>query len=237
MYLDTSTAFPCSENIFNVLYVCHSFKSQIEYSFSSSLLTAYCHKKGVLHINTMHGDKFFYIRDSYTHFDRFYVWDEHYKSLLISMMAEPSQFRFFIPEFLKFDITKYENKDYYADYKYYLQINTEEELKGILHSMKRLEGTGASYKLRPHPRYSDMNLLHQLIDESHIENPKQVSIQESVANCKCVIGSFSTVLTQAYYSGRGVVLDDITYKERYEKLRDMQYFLSNKHTLRLSDLI
>lgn len=208
-----------------------------EYSFSSSLLTAYCHKKGVLHINTMHGDKFFYIRDSYTHFDRFYVWDEHYKSLLISMMAEPSQFRFFIPEFLKFDITKYENKDYYADYKYYLQINTEEELKGILHSMKRLEGTGASYKLRPHPRYSDMNLLHQLIDESHIENPKQVSIQESVANCKCVIGSFSTVLTQAYYSGRGVVLDDITYKERYEKLRDMQYFLSNKHTLRLSDLI
>ncbi len=208
-----------------------------EYSFTSSLLTAYCHKKGVLHINTMHGDKFFYIRDSYTHFDRFYVWDEHYKSLLLSMMAESSQFRFFMPEFLKFDCAKYENKDYYADYKYYLQINTEDELKTILGSMKCLERSGASYKLRPHPRYSDMSRLLQLTDESHIEYPQQVSIQESVANCKCVIGSFSTVLTQAYYSGKGVVLDDITYKERYEKLRDMRYYLSNKETLKLSDLV
>ena len=36
-----------------------------EYSFTSSILTAYCETRNVLHINVMHGEKMYYIRDSY----------------------------------------------------------------------------------------------------------------------------------------------------------------------------
>ena len=35
-----------------------------EYSFTSSILTAYCETRNVLHINVMHGEKMYYIRDS-----------------------------------------------------------------------------------------------------------------------------------------------------------------------------
>lgn len=218
-------------------YTPRALFSHCEYSFTSSLLTAYCRVNGVLHINTMHGDKFYHIRDSFVHFDRFYVWDEHYKNILVSMGAEPSQFRVFTPENLKFDCGKFENEEYYADYKYYLQIYTEKELMSIIQTLKCLKNAGFSYKLRPHPRYSDMKLLHKYVDEDCIENPRQVNIQESISNCKYVIGSFSTVLTQAYYSGKKVVIDDITYKDRFKQLKDIEYILITKDTIKLSEVI
>ena len=49
-----------------------------EYAFSSSLLTSYCTSKGVKHINVMHGEKLFFIRDSFFHYDECYVWDNYY---------------------------------------------------------------------------------------------------------------------------------------------------------------
>lgn len=53
-----------------------------EYSFTSSILTAYCETRNVLHINVMHGEKMYYIRDSYFRYDRCYVWDAYYRDLL-----------------------------------------------------------------------------------------------------------------------------------------------------------
>lgn len=208
-----------------------------EYSFSSSLLTAYCHKKGVLHINTMHGEKFFYIRDAYVNFDRFYVWDEHYKNLFAEMNAEPSQFRVFTPMSLKFDCNRYVNKNSYADFKYYLQICNESELCQIISILKDLEVEGKTFKLRPHPRYSDMKLLHKLLDNNHIEVPSEVRIEESIANSRYVIGSFTTVLNQAYYSGRTAVLDDVVFKEQYEKLKEIRFVMTEKDTIKLSELM
>lgn len=217
-------------------YTPKALLAHCEFSFSCSLLTEYCRQKGVEHINTMHGEKFYYIRDAYVNFDRFYIWDAHYKETLVSIKAEPKQFRIFIPKSLKFDCDKYTNQYCFADYKYYLQIYNEDELKQIISILRELEKNGETFKMRPHPRYSDMKLLHSLLDNEHIENPKEIGIEESISNSNYVIGSFTTVLNQAYYSGRTAVLDDVVYKDQYVKLSDIQYILTKKNVLLLSEL-
>ena len=47
-----------------------------EYSFTSSLLTEYCIDKKITHIDIMHGEKLYYIRDSFFRFNRCYVWNK-----------------------------------------------------------------------------------------------------------------------------------------------------------------
>ena len=68
-----------------------------EYSYTSSFLTEYCHRLGMEHINVMHGEKLYYIRDSFFHFDRCYVWDECYRRLFCDLRTELMQFRVELP--------------------------------------------------------------------------------------------------------------------------------------------
>lgn len=208
-----------------------------EFSFCSSVLTAYCHQFNVKHVDVMHGEKLFNIRDSFFHFDECYVWSNHYVELMKSLKAEPTQFIIALPSSMKIDVERYLNPSVYADYKYYLAIFSEDQIKSIVDSMRCLKQNGKSIKLRPHPAYSDLNLLRKYVDESEIEYPQKVSIFESISNLDYAVGSYSTVLIQAYYSGKGVVLDDVTDKERYEKLKSLCYLLSHEETLKLSGLL
>lgn len=206
-----------------------------EYSFTSSVLTEYCHKHGVKHINAMHGEKLFYIRDSWFQYDECYVWDKHYVNLFVDMKACPEQFLIEVPYGVKIDLDRYSNKEFYADFKYYLGIYSENEIETIVNSLKSIKDKGFSVKFRPHPFYSDIALLKRFVDETEIESPA-ISIMCSISNTRYVIGSYSTVLNQAYYSGRRIVLDDITYIEQYNKLKSLNYILNNKCSIRLSEL-
>lgn len=205
-----------------------------EYSFLSSLMTEYCHLYGIRHIDVMHGEKLYYIRDSYFHFDETYVWDKRYADLFVEMKAEPNQFIVAIPPSLKIDTKENEDSLVYADYKYYLARYSEEIIKSIVESMQFVKKSGRTVKYRIHPRYSDLNLLRKYVDTSEIELPKEVSIQKSIANTGCAVGLYSTVLLQSYFSGKKVLLDDITYKEQYAKLKELEYFLVNKQCKTLS---
>jgi len=197
-----------------------------EYSFCSSLLTDYCHSRNVEHINVMHGEKLRFIRDSFFHFDRCFVWDQYYVNLFIRQKAEPTQFVVSIPESLNINISEHYKPSAFANYKYYLALYTEDELKSIVASMAFSEGEGKTVKYRPHPRYSDMILLKKYVPEDLIEMPSEVSIIDSVANLDSAIGSYTTVLLQAHLSGKNVLLDDVTYKERYGRLVEYGYILS-----------
>jgi len=208
-----------------------------EYSFCSSLLTDYCHGRGVEHLNVMHGEKLRYIRDSFFHFDRCYVWDQHYVNMFIRQKAEPNQFVVSIPGSLKINCAAHNNPSVFANYKYYLALYTEDELKSIVASMAFSVREEKTVKYRPHPRYSDMFLLKKYVPEDLIEMPSEVSILESVANVDCAIGSYTTVLLQAHLSGKNVLLDDVTYKERYGQLVEYGYILSSdvENVNKLSD--
>lgn len=208
-----------------------------EYSFTSSLLTSYCDKMHVEHINTMHGEKLFYIRDAFVHFHRFFVWDKHYVDLFMEMGAEHSQFKIFIPKRLCFECSEYENKLKFTDYKYYLTVYNEEQLKQIVKSMNSIQKSGNSIKYRPHPRYSNMILLRKYVSDEFIEDSEVVSIEESISNSNYVIGSYTTVLNQAYYVGKHVVLDNVAYHDEFLKMKKLKYILANMNCMTLTSLI
>lgn len=205
-----------------------------EFSFSGTILTAYCHTKGVKHIDVMHGEKLFNIRDAFFHFDETYVWHQHYVDLFKSLKAEPTQFRIALPLSMHIDSEKYHNPKVYADYKYYLAIFNEDQIRSIVDSMAFAKREGKSIKYRPHPRYSDMALLKKYVVEDDLENPKTVPIRESVANLGCAVGSYTTVMAQAYFSGKQVLMDDVTYTVQYEKIKELGYILSAVNAPRLS---
>jgi len=207
-----------------------------EYSFTSSILTAYCNRYSIKHIDVMHGEKLFNIRDSFFRYDECYIWDKHYEELFISMRVGKGQFKIHIPSSLSIDKISYLNNDYYSDFKYYLANYSEEEIKGIIDSMSFLKDKGYSLKFRPHPRYSNIKLLLKYVKKANIEYPDKISIEQSIINCDYVVGSYSTVLLQGYFSGKIVVIDDVTYDLIYKKLFERNYILLNKKHFVLSNL-
>lgn len=208
-----------------------------EFSFCSSILTDYCHHHNVEHINVMHGEKLWHIYDAFFHYDECYVWDEHYVNLFRFLKAEPNQFIVALPESMHIKCENYKDESCYADYKYYLADNSEIELRSVVKSLSFVKSSGKSMKFRPHPRYTDMNLLRQMIAEEDIEDNNTVSILSSISNCEYAIGSYTTVLSQAYFSGKKVIMDDVTYKDQYDKLKSMGYILAGKDVEVLSNLM
>jgi hypothetical protein len=207
-----------------------------EYSFTSSILTCYCNYRNVLHINIMHGEKLYFIRDAFFRYDRCYVWHKHYSDLFISMKASMSQFEIALPSSMCINCDELYNATHYVEYKYYLAEYTKKELLSIIHSMNIIIQKGVIVHYRPHPRYSDISLLEQYVDRNLIEYPDHISIQASIANTSYVIGSYTTVLLQAYTSGKEIILDDVTYKKQYNKLRELEYLLISQPHKQLSTL-
>lgn len=208
-----------------------------EYSFTSSLLTAYCEWRGIEHVNIMHGEKLLYIRDSFFRFTTCYIWEDYYKELFKKLRTPSDQFVSATPPFMKIDLQKCKNMEAFAEYKYYLANYTELELNSIIRSMAVLKRGNAKIKYRPHPRYSNIEMLKKYVSEEDIEYPDQVNIMESVANCKNAVGCYTTVLNQAYHSGINVIIDDIDFPEIFGKLSELEYVLLNKNLNLLSKKI
>lgn len=141
-----------------------------EFSFTSSLLTNYCEICGVKHINIMHGEKRYNVREAFCRFTVFYVWDEYYKELLLSLRADKTEYLVFkmnVP-----DVRVILDK---SRCTYYLQLHTREQLEIIKSS---LEKTGRDYLVRPHPVYSD-GIENEVFGLNHIESD-EVDIWESI---------------------------------------------------------
>lgn len=212
--------------------------SYAEYSFTSSILTEYCRSKGISHINIMHGEKLFNIRDSFFEFDSFYVWDKHYIDLFIQLRADEKQFILFTPEGLTFTnrIDKESTVDF-IDFKYYLAHPGKRELKIIAESLKIISSNGYKIKVRPHPLLLDMELISSYFEEEEIELPKDVTIEQSVLNTNFVIAEYSTVLNQGFNSMKEIVIDDVTNPENYKKLQGLNYIMISKPHYKLSEII
>lgn len=205
-----------------------------EFSSASSVMTAYCENVGISHFNIMHGEKLYFIRDSFFRFSRCYVWDEYYKDLFISLRADYSQFIIEKPESVLFDVSKYKGKRQMIDYKYMLNGNSKlEEIAAALH---KIRDKGFRVMVRPHPAYTNIELVKLFFEEDEIE-PCTVTIEESLSNSQNVISLYSTVLLQAYFSGINIVMDDLNYDKEYQKLKELKYILINKNHQKLSELV
>lgn len=206
-----------------------------EYSFTSSVLTSYCEINNVLHINVMHGEKLFYMRDSFFRFHQCYIWDDYYKNLFIQLRADNNQFTVAIPKSIKFDSNNESAKLY--DYTYYLASESNKELGLVNGLMKLLSNKGYTIAIRPHPRHTNFMFVETLFKEFHIEKCNEVTIEESILRTKNAISLYSTVLNQAFFNNVGVVIDDVTNPVKYIKLSELMYINVSKEHMLLSKLI
>lgn len=210
--------------------------SSEEYSFTCSLLTDYCQTRGVEHINIMHGEKLYFIRDTFVHFDRFYIWDPHYAELFQALRAENGQFRVELPPSLQF--SQLEPAEKTADYTYYLGNETREQIECILANLTILQNRGARVAIRLHPRYfSSSEFLCGDNRGFFIERESHCSIRESLQRTGCALSLYSTVLLQAAFNNIPYAVDDLSNPSRFEKLREMRSFLLSKPCTLLSELI
>lgn len=205
-----------------------------EFSCCSSIMTKYCEDQSIEHINIMHGEKLFYIRDSFFRFTKCFVWDDFYIELFKKLRAIENVFIIEKPQSLIIDLKKLRGLIPVVDFKYILFENTK--LEEVSATLKNLKERGYSVKVRPHPAYSNLELVRELFDSNDIEDCN-ISIQTSVANSKHVISLYSTVLYQAYLNGIDYILDDINYLEEFEKIKELDYILISKKHNNLSDVL
>lgn len=208
-----------------------------EYSFTSSVLTAYCESVNVKHINVMHGEKLYYMRDSFFRFHECYVWDEHYKSLFTDLQAEPTQFVIDVPP--SFSPWGNMNVPKIVDYTYYLGAEQSWELVRIKNSFDFLIKSGNKVAIRPHPLYSAATNIQSVFggDDNYIIEDSTFPIEISVLRTRNAVSCYSTVLIQAINNGVVAVIDDVTDKEKYEKLKQLRYICLEKEHLLLSDVL
>jgi hypothetical protein len=204
-----------------------------EYSFTSSVLTVYCERLGVEHINVMHGEKLYDMTDSFFHFHKCYVWDEHYKALFIDLFAEPTQFTVEKPPAqLPWSVCKGQKA---IDYTYYLGVEKHKILEKIFESLLIFLRAGYVVAVRPHPRYSSLDEVKAIFSDFIIEDNTQISVRDSVLRTKNVVSLYSTVLSQAKTNGVNIIVDDVTHQSDYNKLHVLRYYIVSQPHNRLSE--
>lgn len=206
-----------------------------EYSFTSSVLTEYCNRRKIKHIDVMHGEKMYYMRDAFFKFDECYIWDDYYKKILTSMKADENQFIIEVPTSLRFETELVKTNTY--DYTYYLARETEEVLKRISNILKQLYMSGKRISIRPHPRYSNIDTVRQMFSFANIEDTSEVSIEQSLFQTKTAISLYSTVLNQAIYNSVPVIIDDLSNPGNYNKLKELGYICLYKEHRLLSEIV
>lgn len=206
-----------------------------EFSYTAPILTEYCHTRGVKLINVMHGEKLYDMHDAFSKYDEFFVWDQAYVDLFISMRGDPGQFVVEQPQSLR--ISNVGNIEKKYDYTYYLTAETDEELEIIAEKLKKLQKKGKRISVRPHPRFSDISKVNEVFSFANIENWKAVTIEESLLQTGAAISLHSTVLYQAACNSIPIVINDISNPAYFEKLKELGYICLRKEHKLLSEII
>ena len=197
-----------------------------EYSFSSSFLSLFCSENNVEHIDVMHGEKMFYIRDAFFSYDECVVWDEYYIELFSRLRAYNGKYTV-----IPMEVKKQPTLNIKYDYTYYLQSESRETLARIAKQLRIMKGQGLIVAYRPHPIYEN-EYTAEVMKDLEREDPCAVSIWDSISQTHNVISRYSTVLYQAYLLGKKVVIDDMSRPDEYRNLKELGYIMFSKpHTL------
>lgn len=220
--------------------VIHNYKptaiiTHNEYSFTSSLLTEFCRYHEIEHINVMHGEKLFDIHSSFVEFDRYYVWDQYYADLMISLRAKDEQFKIAMPRGVELEINIY--PEFEKEITYYLGGETKNDLINLRISLLNTKIPLEKICLRYHPRYGEKKQILSIFKGFQIEDPIDVPLSESLSKTKYVVSLFSAVLYQSFVSGKEIVIDDISNQKKYKKLQNLKFKMINVPHLLLSELI
>lgn len=203
-----------------------------EYSFASSILTYYLEQQKVKHINVMHGEKVYNIRDSFFRFSEFFVWDQYYVDLFCKLKAYPKQFQIELPP-RHLELLEYKRKtDVSLNTKflkfYWASEVDREELKYIAEELTRLQDSGIRVVIRNHPVYGEYfnKNVKDYFRGFPLENPLEKDIYESLAETDYVFGTYTTVLYEALLMGKVIVIND--FRDYIDHLDRMGFYVIRK---------
>lgn len=211
-------------------------------AYASTLVTLFCESLNKEYALFMHGfisgDKVY----SFVRFSRIYVWDSYFIKVYIKVHAKANRFYIYFPKIFMAQAIDKESKRLPVDFIYYLSDenlpgmheNSNEILAKIYAELMILIEYGNTVRVRPHPRWSDINKVITVFSASgiEVEDTGVTTINESLDGCKCAIGSFSTVLLQAYYRGIPIVIDDVSSPSVFNEIKQRDaFFLHLPHRL------
>lgn len=203
-----------------------------EYSFTSSILTRYLEQLSVKHINIMHGEKIYNIRDSFFRFSECIVWDQYYVDLLCKLRAYPKQFHVELPP-RHLGLLKYKRKtDNSLNNKllkfYWASEVDGKELEYITKELIRLQDSGIRVVIRNHPVYGEHleKIAKHYFRGFPIENPFEIDIYDSLAETDYVFGTYTTVLYEASLMGKVIVIND--FRDYIDQLNKIGLYVIKK---------
>lgn len=206
-----------------------------EASFPSSVVTHLCEMEGCEFICFMHGDYLASKDRAFVRFSRMYLWDEHYRKMFLWSRCPAEQLRVYRPLIYQTVLPEKSEPTYYATY-YFSGFDQKAEV--ILDVFKQCMQQGKKCKIRPHPRFSDIPALKALFEPAgiRVEEPLKEPIEESMADSQWIVARCSSVLTQAYYAGKSVMIDDMSDPDFFRDMKDYMYIMADKPHCLLSEL-
>lgn len=206
-----------------------------EREFSGPLQTLLCERSGAQYISFMHGDYLSTLSFAFLRYSIYYVWDESYVKMFEKLRCA-SPMPVYQPAKLRGTAVAIKEGHCKFFATYYFSDETREEASTIYRIFNKFEQYGLKTKVRPHPRFSDIEMLKEVFSDIEIENPKNCEIAESITNSLYTVGLNTTVLSEAFFSGKKVVIDDVSNIEKYRSLDERGYVMIKRPHILLSEL-
>ena len=135
-------------------------------------------------------------------------------------------------------ITSYQSKGYDPNSLFIV----DKDMSCLLYTsiskiLEQLYKSGNKISIRPHPRYSNMDIVKKIFTFADVEDTTQISIEQSLLQSGAAISLYSTVLNQALCNSIPIIIDNMSNPENFNKLKELGYVcLYKKHRL-LSEVL
>lgn len=198
-------------------YVC-------EREFADPILTYYSSKYNIKYDGFMHGDYRFEVDHAFMKYDCYWVWDEHYIMMFKNLKCNQTMKIYTPQKYMPMDIKVRDENECPYYFTYYLSgEENEESLDKIKNIFDIFRDLGKECKIRPHPVHSNYEHISLLFGDYFVEDVRYYSLEKSVEDTFFVVALNSTVLSQAYRSGKTIVIDDVSDKDTYKELLEKDY--------------
>lgn len=81
-----------------------------------------------------------------------------------------------------------------------------------------------------------MKWVREVFEGYDIEDPIEVTLQMSLSKTAAVVSLYSTIFHQALFMGLSIIIDDVSNRDDFLKLRDLDYVFIEKSCGTLSGL-
>lgn len=196
--------------------------ANMEYSCACGAVHDFCIQNHLVLKNFMHGEKLLNIRDTFTRFHELYVWNNHYKEILETLLVRADKIIIANPWELE------EKKEPSFESKkicYFLNgRESPSEIEIIDRSLRAFKNKGYEIYYKKHPRQPNKySLSKDYLEYSQFNEIKDLYIFDYV------ISEYSTVLFQCYCNNQAVILNDLSNPERVKQLQERNYIFLNKN--------